>query len=241
MKIKIGPYTNWIGPYQLAEKILFWIPKYDKKSLDYTEAYCKYVHRFGHWLAENGAGEDSWLTKLCQWIESKRKRTIKIKIDKWDTWSMDHTLALIILPMLKQLRDTKHGSQIVDLEDVPEPMRTINHEEWDSQNCFEFYHEPDLQKIQCDLHDRWNWVMDEMVWTFEQLVDGDNDAQFHSGNWDMESVPCEWDGNGKPTLYTFKEGPNHTSQFDSEGYTKHQERIANGLRLFGKYYRGLWD
>ena len=24
MKVKIGPYKNWFGPYQLAEKILFW-------------------------------------------------------------------------------------------------------------------------------------------------------------------------------------------------------------------------
>jgi len=29
MKVYIGPYVDWIGPYQIAEKILFWIPKYD--------------------------------------------------------------------------------------------------------------------------------------------------------------------------------------------------------------------
>jgi hypothetical protein len=32
-----------------------------------------------------------------------------IKIDKHDTWGMDTTLATIILPMLKQLKATKHG------------------------------------------------------------------------------------------------------------------------------------
>ena len=26
-----------------------------------------------------------------------------------------------------------------------------------------------------------------------------------------------------------------------EGLKAHKERITNGLRLFGKYYRGLWD
>jgi len=27
MKVKIGPYTNYIGPFQIAEKILFWKDK----------------------------------------------------------------------------------------------------------------------------------------------------------------------------------------------------------------------
>ena len=37
------------------------------------------------------------------------RRKIKIQIDKWDTYSMDHTLAMIIYPMLLQLKATKHG------------------------------------------------------------------------------------------------------------------------------------
>jgi hypothetical protein len=37
------------------------------------------------------------------------------------------------------------------------------------------------------------------------------------------------------------DGPNHTAKFDVEGYQAHSKRIDNGLRLFGKYYRGLWD
>ena len=37
-------------------------------------------------------------------------RTEKIHIDPWDTWSMDYTLALIILPMLNQLKESKHGA-----------------------------------------------------------------------------------------------------------------------------------
>jgi len=28
---------------------------------------------------------------------------------------------------------------------------------------------------------------------------------------------------------------------DKIGLKKHQERINNGLRLFGKYYTNLWD
>jgi hypothetical protein len=44
-----------------------------------------------------------------RWFDYSPQQSIKVKIDKWDTWSMDHTLAHIILPMLKQLKATNHG------------------------------------------------------------------------------------------------------------------------------------
>lgn len=36
------------------------------------------------------------------------EQKVSVKIDKWDTWNMDTTLAYIILPMLKQLKETSH-------------------------------------------------------------------------------------------------------------------------------------
>ena len=36
---------------------------------------------------------------------------------------MDRTLAHIIIPMLKQLKETKHGSAMVDDEDLPPHMQ----------------------------------------------------------------------------------------------------------------------
>ena len=33
----------------------------------------------------------------------------QIVIHSWDTWSMDYTLSYIIVPMLEQLKKTKHG------------------------------------------------------------------------------------------------------------------------------------
>ena len=54
-------------------------------------------------------------------LEPKQKT--KIKINSWDTWSMDYTLAHIILPMLKQLKKTHHGAPYVDNTDVPKKLR----------------------------------------------------------------------------------------------------------------------
>ena len=47
-----------------------------------------------------------WLDRLFGW---NPKQKISVRIDKHDTWSMDHTLAPIIYPMLVQLKETQHG------------------------------------------------------------------------------------------------------------------------------------
>jgi hypothetical protein len=234
MKVYINKYrSHWISPYTILEKVCFWEKDKDvfyNLEDDPNNKYQKWVDC----LEPISKG----LQKFLDFVHPKINY---VKIDYWDTWSMDSTLAPIILPMLKQLQDTKHGSQMVDDEDIPYEMRTTDHEEWDDQKCFDFYHEPQPARYDNDVHDRWDWALNEMIWAFEQLCDEDHDAQFHTGVYDMKSVACEWDENGKPTMFTFEKGPNDTSHFDIEGYEKHNKRINNGLRLFGKYYRGLWD
>ena len=43
------------------------------------------------------------------WFGYSPEQRVKVKIHKYDTWSMDQTLAPIILPMLVQLKATQHG------------------------------------------------------------------------------------------------------------------------------------
>mgnify|MGYP003703839611 CR=1 FL=1 len=45
----------------------------------------------------------------------------------------------------------------------------------------------------------------------------------------------------KIECYQMVDGPNHTYKFDSKAFKKHNDRIDNGLKLFGKYFRALWD
>jgi hypothetical protein len=99
--------------------------------------------------------------------KGERARKINIRIDKYDTWSMDSTLALIIHPMLVQLKQTKHGSPWIDDEDVPEELRSTSappkENEWDTDD---------------NHHARWDWVLDEMIWAFETHLD--DESQFKS-------------------------------------------------------------
>jgi len=57
-------------------------------------------------------------------------------LDKWDSFNADHTIALIVAPLLQQLKLTKHGSGMVDDEDVPEELRSTSappkENEWDT-------------------------------------------------------------------------------------------------------------
>ena len=239
MKVKIGNYTSWYGPYQLAETLMFWAPKEkDKYGFEHT---ADRVHRFGEWLAhgkvlpepEVGDTYKMWddrpktlLYKLLSWIHSKKKRTVKVHIDPWDTWSMDDTLAHIVLPMLKQLKAAKHGAPMVDVEDVPKELRPTKKEQAaynkDGTTDDKFF-------------ERWDWVLDEMIFAFENKVNDDWEEQFETGEYDFQLKKLE-DGNSQMV-----KGPNHTAETDWEGRKAYQERISNGFRLFGKYYENLWD
>ena len=227
MKINIGKYTDFIGPYQIAEKILFWKDKDDGDT----------VHNFGTWLA-GGEGKESALMKVCTWIESKRKRKVEIRIDKCDTWNMDTTLAMIVLPMLKQLKETKHGSAMVELEDLPEHLRTTGRDEsW--QFCLDLGDGEEYEKESWNLYEkRWNWVMDEMIWAFEQLQP---DYDWEDQYW-ITHPKIDWmkypEDEGKTIIPVrwLVEG-----ECDWDGRIAHEKRISNGLRLFGVYYLGLWD
>jgi hypothetical protein len=237
MKVHIGPHKNWFGPYQLAEKILFWIPKEkDEYGFPHT-ADC--VHKFGEWLAHGSVEPDpevgeehawdddrpiTWIYKLLRWIDSKKKRKIRVRIDRYDTWGMDDTLAHIILPMLKQLKASKHGSPYVADEDVPEHLRSTAAPA--KANNYD---------IDDNHHARWEWVLDEMIFAFQNKVDGDWEDQFTTGEHDYQSVKQE-DGN-----YLMVRGPNHTAETDWDAQKAYAKRIQNGFRLFGTYYEGLWD
>ena len=245
MKVYISKYRDhWISPYTMLDYLFWWTDwsKCSRWTLNQTledEAAVtrgeksRYVER-PEWC-EKWSDRLVPISRALQWIGEKiYPRITYVKIDRWDTWSMDHTLADIVLPMLRQLRRDKHGAPLVDDEDVPEHLRSTaapaRENEWDTDdNHFK----------------RWDWVMDEMIFAFECKVDDSWQDAFREGEIDWISVPVDADGNevpkGEHKYYQMKDGPNNTYKCDYEGMQKVQERITNGFRLFGKYYEGLWD
>ncbi len=222
MKVYLSKYRNhWVSPYTILEKSFFW------REIDYDEPI---IEKLSNIL-------EPFCTAWMKFLDFIHPRINYIKIDPWDVWNMDHTLSPIILPMLKKLRETKHGSGFVDMEDVPEHLRCTTKEDWDTQNSFDFYHEHEIKEGEADIHARWNWVLDEMIFAFEHIVDDSWEEAYSSGEINMIFVPDD----KNPKLKRMEHGPNHTYKCDYEGITKVYDRIDNGLRLFGKYYRNLWD
>ena len=105
----------------------------------------------------------------------KGEQKINVRIDPWDTWNMDRTLALIIHPMLTQLQTTKMGSPGVDDEDVPENLKSTSappkKDEWD---------------VDDNHHLRWNWIIDEMIFAFYSLTIDWEEPFFKEGKYDQE-------------------------------------------------------
>ena len=120
-----------------------------------------------------------WYHKvLYKWFGYSQEQSVKVRIDPWDTWSMDETLAPIILPMLKQLKQTKHGAPWVAVEDVPTNLRPTADEvlQYKAQGTTD-----------TKFFDRWNWVLHEMIHAFEQKCEDDWTEQFC-----IEDPSAEW-------------------------------------------------
>ena len=249
MRVKIGPYERWFGPYQLAEALCFWAkPVKDKYGI---ESKPDWVHNFGEWLAHGSVAPEPtkenpvslWrddrpetlLYKFLSWLHSKKVRRVEVLIDKYDTWSMDSTLAYIVLPMLEQLQKTKHGAPFVDDKDVPKELRSTSAPPLSKED-------KDVGATDDNHFKRWDWVLDEMIFAFKSKIDEDWTHQFHSGTHDWYSEATSFDeATGKALLFQLKRGPNDTAEVDMKGMKAYQKRISNGFRLFGKYYENLWD
>ena len=223
MKIYKSKYRNhWVSPYTILKAVCFW----EKDDAVFYNHEDKPGHKYDRWVNRLEPFSRAWM----KFLDFVHPQINYVKIDRYDTWSMDHTLADIVLPMLKQLKDSKDGAPYVDDLDVPEELRTTSApakaNEWDTDdNHFK----------------RWDWVLDEMIFAFECKVDDSWQEVFSSGEFDQKTVACEWDANGKAKMYKWEEGPNHTYTCDYEGMKVVEERIQNGFRLFGRYYQNLWD
>lgn len=205
MRVYIGPYKSWLSVYRVAS----WVPFLSEERAD----------KLGDWLLDN-----TRLQTVLDYINENRDRKVKVRIDPYDTWSMDHTLAYMVLPMLRQLKDSKHGSPLVDDEDLPPHMRhTLSRGPDD--------YETDDRWI----HYKWEWVLNEMIWSFEQELDDHAKDKFFHGDpkfqWELD----------EETGYSTMGQTDSEYWVDHSGLREFESRMQNGFRLFGKYYQSLWD
>lgn len=188
MKVNIGNYVNrWTcklhDSYMYRKYGVEWPDKQSK-----LENYIEGLENVLQWVYNHS---------INLWLDRK-KRKICVKIHPYDAWNGFHTLSLIILPLFKEVRAQKQGSPWVDDEDAPE--------EFSSKNC------PRKNNWDWDenVHKRWEYAINEMIWAFEQINNEDADDVFFTGK-----------------------------SFNKEGYEKWQARKQNALRLFAKYFESI--
>ena len=212
MKVNIGPYKSHITTHRI---------KCDYLELMYGDDWHLIKEKQYVWIDHLVVGFLDAVDYCLKPLNKIRNRKVKVKYHNYDTWSLDHTLALIILPGLKQLKATSHGYPGVLNEDLPTAcLKDASGEE------------------------RWEWVMDEMIWTFNEIAnDYPSQNTFQSGTLDLVWTKVNKAGEVDPegVLYRMDRGPNHTFNIDFEARKKYDDRIQRGLILFGKYYRNLWD
>ncbi len=176
---------------------------------------------------------------LGRYPSGATKRRVSVEIDNFDSWGLDHTLALIILPALIQLKHTKHG--------VPSSFIKDEVEDYHVQRVFDFMLEDKDQVFEKEC-ERWEEALDKMIWSFQQLsIDDDYDSKYHHGKMDVgweklsgNTFPNPITGVQEP-LYTMVDKNPDEHWYDHVGLTLHNERIQEGLDLFGKHLRDLWD
>jgi hypothetical protein len=241
MKVYFNNYRHhWLSPYTMVDYLFFWTD-WSKCHRDKSLIRALSCSKMDGTWTDRPDWVDGWterlvpiskfIQKVLDWIHPKIDF---VKIDRWDTWSMDQSLGQIVLPMLRQLKSTSHGAPLVEDADVPHELKSS------SAPPKEKEHGTDANHFK-----RWDWVLSEMIFAFESKLDTSWEDSFKSGEIDMIFVPIDHAGNEVPKkdakYFQWVDGPNNTYECDFDGMKIVEGRIQNGFRLFGRYYQNLWD
>lgn len=97
--------------------------------------------------------------------KSKKERKVEVRIDPWDIWNADNSLAMIIHPLLIKLKEDKQGYP-GDFSDGDE----------------DGFGKGELGGG----WEAWSAVLDTMIWSFHEIIEDDYLVRFHEtgdANW----------------------------------------------------------
>jgi hypothetical protein len=232
MKATIGKHVHWFNTQRVERRYFEW--RHKKYVWEVNDNEHDWLDRTVMKLL------DVWQTVLhytVNQIQSRRKQKVRVRVDHWDTFSADNTLAHIIVPVLERLRENKQGAPNVDLEDVPRELHGKKLTKKQKQNG----------EVDDKHFERWDYILDAMIWSFREIAEdkpteetfftGESDTVWTRVDADLNEVDEDFDG---PVYYRMDRGPNDTREIDWEGLDEYAERVQYGLAMFGKYYQSLW-
>lgn len=221
MKVYLGPYSNRFSGQSTRD--LYYMLRYVKREY-FVEDQEK---DFFDCIVEDFI--DLYEDFVCPILNRLflRQRKEKVRIDYYDSWGADHTIALIAHPLLVQLRESKHGTPATEAVDLPEGFDTSDDKHYNGTYS---------QRA-------WDYILGEIIWALHEVANeypGKEEYHFNSDQLKMESVPLE---NGLSEIkMNYQKDPSKPPYYvDRKGEEEYEKRIDNGLRLLGKYFRNLWD
>jgi len=217
MKVYLGKYGTYWSNWYLTGKIykLIYRNKFDFLSDDEYDAKIKIEKYLDKIIPE-------WFWKFVNFFTNRRYTYIKI--DDYDIWSLDHTLSMIILESLRKFKQSYIDSEV---KGIPGPFLTDP--EYENQMCFDFYQS--AYNEQSDI-DNWIRTLDKMIYSFDSIVnDGKSKFFDHSECTDLhENMSGD----------EFTDSINKI-KVDKIGLEIHYQKVDEGLLLFSKYFKNLWD
>ena len=157
----------------------------------------------------------NWPTNIRWWVKCKYQK-IRYGVSDDDVFSLYYNIAQFALPRLKYFKEK--GKIGIPANLLPNNYHTLKGEEWEAA-------EKKALK-------EWDYILGEMIFAFEYTIDGDKFCE-------MPDI-LSWEGRD---FFSNREKTLEEKQA-WDGYLEKSNRLnerkANGLILFAKYYDCLW-
>lgn len=147
---------------------------------------------------------------------AKKPRIESVQVHPWDTFSADHTLALVIYPVL-----VAYKNDIIEKGSVPSDfLKTVDVSDKTEEEAQKLHDQMYAEGIKF-----WTETLDKMIWSFNEIKDDyigeEKFLTIRDENADVTDIANRYD-------------------IDENGLSDYYEKIDEGLQLFGRYYRSLW-
>jgi len=127
----------------------------------------------------------------------KKKKGIYTKFKDKETWDLGYTVAAFTLPRLKRYKKLNNGVPGAVLFQVNEEKIHFNNDEERLNNAKE----------------KWDAVLDRIIWSFEQIVNPTEEPELEKGE--------DWKD------YRMR-------------YDVYSKKVQDGINLFAKHFQDLW-
>ena len=163
--------------------------------------------------------ENSMFVKIGAYPKDGQDQEIEVIVHKYDTYNADWTIATMVLPLLKKVKENKQGAPLVEDMHVPEHLRSTSappkENEWDTDaNHFK----------------RWDYALDEMLFAMQEIA----------SNYENEPEVFVWPKENEHLPLTEQVRLSIKIPGAEEAFKAYHARVQNGCVLFGTYFQSLW-